>query len=191
MGRPGLVARDAPDRTAVCADRGLGPGTQRSQVGAGVRFGKRRGRDDLAADQAGKQIGLLRGRAVEQNQFAGDFGARAERPKTDPASRQFFGHDAHRGLAQPGSTPRLRDGQPEDAEFAQFGNDCIGDQLIAKVPSVGRLGMVIRPACELRADFVKRAVFEAGIAERTRGPAFGDQRRNPGAHRRCEAFGTK
>ena len=54
-----------------------------------------------------------------EDQFGGDFRARAERADADIAARKLLGDDAHRDLAEPQAAVFLGDRQAEDAHFGE------------------------------------------------------------------------
>ncbi len=130
----------------------------------------------------------MRLRPADEDQFAGDLGARAERADADIGARQLLGDDAHGDLAHAGAAEFFRDGQAEDAEIGEAGDDVERDILVLGVPLLreGR-HIVRREFTHFRADRLERVV-EPGRADGFRRLVMVDQLREAGAVGRRIAF---
>ncbi len=183
MRDPGLVARDLPDVTLAHCTR-----TQAAKVRARIGFREHRRRKHLARGDLRQPVLLLLGRAAAKDQLGRDFRARSKRADTDIAAREFFRHDAHRGLAEPGATELLRDRQPEHAELAHLLNDRQRNELVLEVPLMCvRRHAVADELAELLADEVHLLV-QGHVSKCDRGGVGLDQLRQAPAHGRAGAF---
>ncbi len=167
---PGLVAVDAVDLAVA-----FRAGAQRGEVGAGLRLGEDRGRNDLAGGDPGQIVRLLILGAGEADELAGDLSPRPQRADPDIAARELFGDDAHRRLAEAEAAVALRHRHAEDAEPGEVADDGIRYQRVARMP-VGRgIDDVLRHiAPELRADraggLVQAVVQEGALRPRSAQP---------------------
>ncbi len=140
MGDPGLVAADPIFAVGERRAR-----AQRAKVGAGVRLCKDGGRQDRGIGDLREPMGLLLGGTAGQDQFCRDFRPGGEAADADPAARQFFRHDAHRGLAHAKAAKFLRNGHAEHAHLAQFLDQRQRDEFVLEMPFMGeRRDLLVR-----------------------------------------------
>ena len=78
----------------------------------------------------GRYFAFCAWRAADQDEFGGDFRARAERADADIGARQLLGDDAHGDLAEPDAAELLGDGQAEDAELGEAVDDLERDIVV-------------------------------------------------------------
>ena len=182
MGDPGLVADDLVD--VALARRA---GAQTGEVGAIVRLGEDGGGQDFAGRDLGQIFLLLLLRAADEDQFAGDLRARAERADADVGARQLLGDDAHGDLAHAGAAIFLGNGEAEHAHLGKAGDDLERDVVVLQMPFMGMGRHIVGGEfVHLAADGLQRLV-EAGGADRLGGAIMVDQLGEAGAVGRCVA----
>ena len=158
MRDPGLVAVNFIDIALAHRAR-----LQRSEIGAGIGLGEHRGRQYFTRRQLRQPFRFLLGGAAAENEFGGDFRARAERADADIAARQFLGDHAHRLLAETHAAEIFRNGQAEDAEIGHLRDDFHRNVAVGAVPALRVADhFIVGEAAHFLADRFERLIQAAG-----------------------------
>ena len=167
MGNPGLGTVDAVGVALPHRAR-----AEAAEVGAGIRLGEDRRRQDLAGGDEGQPARLLLLRATEADKLRRDLRARAEGADAEIGATQRLRDKAHGDLAEAEAAELLWHGQAEDAHLRELAHHGQGNERIFLMPFL-RMGRDLGggEAKELATGGFQQLVIQREFAE----PALGDR----------------